>query len=226
MSRLLIVISIVVSISILGCGGDDGGTTTEPDPFPLVLDLLDGNNQIVAPGEPLVQPVRVRITRGGIPEAGVTMTWTTSEGSGPSESTTGSDGIATALWTLGAATNTRAATLTGTLGTQSVVFAAFVIPNSECTTAAGTVRRCAIQISGISFSPFLYRVQPGSKIYWVWGAGEIHNVVPDHGTEPPRTSDPVEGPHISVHTFNQFGTYRYHCEAHGEQGEVIVQVNP
>ncbi|MPV37314.1 DUF6519 domain-containing protein [Georgenia subflava] len=76
------------------------------------LDLVGGDGQEAMPGDPLPQPVRVVVRRGGLPVAGATVRWTAERG-GIDPATpaadleadvvTGPDGLATMRWRLGSA---------------------------------------------------------------------------------------------------------------------------
>ena len=61
-------------------------------------------------------------------------------------------------------------------------------------------------------------IRPGDSVRWVWVSG-IHNVVsgdhgdPDEGMEF-NSGDPVGPPEEFVHTFENPGDFRYHCDVH------------
>lgn len=57
---------VLVCATLLGCGGGD---STAPGP-PPVLTVLGGNDQIALVGQDLPEPIRVRATEGGVPQAG------------------------------------------------------------------------------------------------------------------------------------------------------------
>jgi hypothetical protein len=68
----------------------------------ITASLVSGDNQAGTVGQPLGQQLVVRILGSGAPEAGVLVTWTSSDGSIPPTSVaTGESGLATFSWTLG-----------------------------------------------------------------------------------------------------------------------------
>lgn len=118
--------AVAVTIVLHACGG--GSTTTPPPPPPpppplvLAAGTPSGNNQVGVVGQALSAPLRVRATRGGAAAAGEAVTWAASTGQIVGGGPTGSDGNATAIWTLGNATGAHTATATS--GDQTVQFAA------------------------------------------------------------------------------------------------------
>ena len=93
------------------------GDSTDPQPMPATPAIApatpSGDAQTGVAGQALGSPIRVVVTRGGQPEAGITVTWATS-GPGatvvPATSTTDAQGIASAVWTLTRTAGATAAT--------------------------------------------------------------------------------------------------------------------
>ena len=93
------------------------GDSTDPQPTPVAPAVAratpSGDAQTGAAGLALGNPIRVVVTRGGQPEAGITVTWGTS-GPGatvvPGTSTTDAQGIASTIWTLTQTAGATAAT--------------------------------------------------------------------------------------------------------------------
>ncbi|MEX2531195.1 MAG: invasin domain 3-containing protein [Gemmatimonadota bacterium] len=83
-----------------------------------------GNNQTGTVGTALGQPLEARVTDSfGNPVAGVSVSWTTSNGSAsPTPSTTNAQGIAATSWTLGSTPGSQS--LTASAAGQSVQFSA------------------------------------------------------------------------------------------------------
>ncbi|MDP2482637.1 MAG: hypothetical protein Q8W45_05110 [Candidatus Palauibacterales bacterium] len=68
----------------------------------ITASLVSGDNQSGTVGQPLGQQLVVKILGSGVPEAGVLVTWTSSDGSIPPTSVaTDGRGLATFSWTLG-----------------------------------------------------------------------------------------------------------------------------
>jgi plastocyanin len=106
---------------VLGCGGDDAGTP--PSTTSLTKEAGDGQAGIV--GQPLPDPLVVRVTEGGTPLAGSTVTWSTQAEGGslnPATSATDADGLASTTWTLGnsAVQQSAQASLSGATGSPLI----------------------------------------------------------------------------------------------------------
>jgi hypothetical protein len=126
--RILETIGRAVAASIFfafmaGCGGG-GASSTAPIRVATTLTLTSGNNQSGSRGEVLPNPLVVRVDdQTGKPLAGVAVTWTVTTGGGTvdhASSSTGSDGTASARWTLGTQAGTNSLTAaTGALAPVS-----------------------------------------------------------------------------------------------------------
>ncbi len=79
-----------------GCGGSDGGSN--PNPAPQVLakaPSASGDQQTGPVSSALPNDLRIVVTRDGSPEAGVTVNWSTTDGSlDPTSGPTDASGIA------------------------------------------------------------------------------------------------------------------------------------
>jgi hypothetical protein len=112
-----------------GCGSD-----SEPE-SPLLLEetaTASGDGQTADAGAAVPDPLRIRVTREGRPQANITVTWSTSDGSlEPASGPTGNDGIATSTWTLGpiAGSQTAQAAVQDAIDSP-VVFSATATPTT------------------------------------------------------------------------------------------------
>lgn len=120
--RFLALGALILSV---GCGGDDPPPEGVDPCESLFISLQSGNDQLGRPGATLDQPVTLQLVDGfqGSPEAqeGCVISWAVSNGAGsvePGGLTTGSDGTASALWTLGSEEGGQS--LTATLAAQNV----------------------------------------------------------------------------------------------------------
>ncbi len=113
-------------VLLAACGGGDGGGNP-PDPDLVMAKAApSGDAQTGTVGQALADPLRVRVTLDGTPEAGHAVNWTALDGGvAPTSSVTGADGIASTSWTLGTAAGAQSAraTLAGASGSP-VTFAA------------------------------------------------------------------------------------------------------
>jgi plastocyanin len=119
----------VAAVTVTGCGGEENGPNGPgPDPLVLAKAAPNGDAQTGVVGAPLAEQLRLMITRGGEPEAGVQVTWTSSGTGSVAGGTSNDDGIAAAVWTLPeqAGNATATAAVTGATGSP-VMFSAMAI---------------------------------------------------------------------------------------------------
>jgi plastocyanin len=108
-----------VVVMAAGCGG---GSDSTPNPSPLVLakePSASGDAQTGPVSNALTNQLRVLVTRDGTPQAGVSVTWSTTDGSlSPASGPTDASGIAASTWVLGpnAGSQTAQAAVTGATG--------------------------------------------------------------------------------------------------------------
>ena len=110
-----------------------------------------------------------------------------------------------------------------------------VSPNSPCPGAAPTPSpspkptptpapapsSASISISNFAFSPASLTVKKGTTVTWTNQDGVTHTVTGDNGG--PSSGDLANGQSYS-YTFNQTGTFTYHCSIHTfMKATVIVQ---
>ncbi len=208
---------LMPALATLSCG--DGGS---PDPGDQLVIGRTGNNQVAAPGAELAQDVGVRLTRGGSPQSGVTITFSTTEGTiAPTQVVTNSNGEASVSWTLpSGGTIPRAVAANASIEGNNVPYAAFIVPPENA----------VITLTNNAFAPVPQTIQAGRTVTWVWQAdAEGHNVTPV-GLEPVRSGNPADGPRVYSYTFPTSGNYTFFCEAHGTAGGTgmagVVVVTP
>lgn len=91
---------------------------------------------------------------------------------------------------------------------------------------AGVQAKVTITGNSSSFSPATITINPGEAVCWTWsGTAVQHNVRADDGS---YTSGPPEDRGTFKRTFNEPGTYGYHCQVHGNptagmRGTVVVR---
>lgn len=114
------IISAAVLLLLAGCGGGGDGGGNPPDPDLVISKATpSGDAQTGTVGQALGDPLRVRVTLDGAPEAGQTVNWSALAGGvAPTSSVTDADGIASTSWTLGTAAGAQSAraTLAGATG--------------------------------------------------------------------------------------------------------------
>jgi plastocyanin len=208
-----------VMAAVLGaaCGSDDTGPVQSP-PVVAKTATKSGDLQTGLVGTALPNALRVMVTRDGEPASGVGVTWATGSGTvTPSNAETDADGLSTTTWTLGDTPGTVTATASVTSATGSpVTFTATAIEG-------GGENEITVQVLSDAprFEPEDIIVAVGTTVRWVWGTGAVgHNVVPDNGTTPASSGALASAPHSYSYTFNDVGTFHYHCQAHGNVGGV------
>ncbi|HEY8256956.1 MAG TPA: plastocyanin/azurin family copper-binding protein [Gemmatimonadales bacterium] len=200
---------------LTACGA---GERAAPDPGTLSIAKVEngsGDTQVGVAGRPLGQDLRVVVTRGEDPAEGVTVLWTTPEGSiAPASDITGPDGISSARWTLMLHYAQQVAFATIEQGSAPAIgFTAVATPNPEAWNSV------LVGPNGDNrFDPAELTITVGDTVNWVWPEGvEGHNVVPD-AISPPQSGALAGYPKFHSFRFDDPGVYHYHCMAHGGAG--------
>lgn len=199
------------------CGsGDDTGPVQSP-PVVAKTATKSGDLQTGLVGGTLPNALRVLVTRDGEPASGVSVAWSTGSGSlNPSSAETDADGLSSSTWTLGDTPGTVTATASVTNATGSPV-------TFTATAIVGGGEDVIVQVLSDAprFDPEDLMVAVGTTVTWVWGTNATgHNVVPDNGHTPATSGALASAPHSYSYTFNDVGTFHYHCQAHGNVGGV------
>jgi len=216
---------LAVTLGLLGaCDPEDRQAPTTAD---FVIEKApegSGDKQVGVAGEPLPEDLRARVTRDGKPAAGVTVYWTTMQGTmNPPEAVTDADGISASRWTtqntyleeeayasLDPVTGPR---VPGSVLPGMIMYTALAYPDPD---APNTVL-----VSDNRFEPASIVVPVGGIVNWFWPAGSAgHNIVPDDGNAPATSGAPAGYPKYLSFTFANPGVYHYHCEVHGAPGGV------
>jgi hypothetical protein len=121
-------VSFLILLSAAGPLACTGDVTTPASSLTLVA--LDVQSELAYPvGTTLPHPLRVRVERDGVPQAGVTIRWVTSSGTvSPAESVTDAEGIASSQWSLGERAGTHHAVSSIRGVDRSVYFPVEAIP--------------------------------------------------------------------------------------------------
>ena len=141
-----------------------------------------GDEQVGVAGEPLERDLRARVTRDGEPVEGVTVYWTTFQGSmHPPSDLTDADGLTASRWTtedeyleqeafasLDPVPGPRAP---GSVLPGMIMFTALAYPDPD---APNTVH--VLSAGGNRFEPASITVTEGGTVNWLWPAGSAgHN---------------------------------------------------
>jgi len=229
--------SVLGAVAALA-GGCGGGGDSQPSPSPLAVAKApaeSGDLQTGAVGQALTDPLRIIVTRDGVPEAGATVTWSTSDGSlNPVSGTTDADGFGSSTWTLGpdAGTQTAQAAVAGATGSPLTFSATATGGGPPPPPPPGTV---AVAVGNIFFrsnrnntsNPAVDTVAVNGTVTWTWvnTGPEPHSVQSTGGTSF-TSSDIQSGSGVEYQfQFPAAGTYTYNCAVHGSSmtGRVVVR---
>ena len=191
------------------------GTTTEPQEADPAIAVASGDAQAAGVGQPLADPLVVRVTRGGSAVSGTQVTWSVTAGGGsvsPASSTTDAAGEASTIWTVGpvAGTNTAQAAGTGLTGSP-ISFTAEGLPPAPLVVA--------VSVGDNFFDPTSARVAVGGTVNWTWAGTRGHNV-----TIPSRTPSATQTTGTFSQDFPTAGSFDYQCTIHnGMNGTIVVE---
>ena len=136
---LSIALAACVISAVASCAGDGGSPTGSDSNAPpgkqarsngTQLVLASGGDQTGVAGQPLANPVAVRVLDASLrPVSGATVNFIARDGSvDPSQASTDADGYARTTWTLGANAGSQELRVAGTGGTTLVIAATAVAP--------------------------------------------------------------------------------------------------
>jgi plastocyanin len=223
----------LVVLTAWGCSGDD----SSPNPPPSVLakaPVQSGDQQTGAPGQALLNDLRVLVTSDGLPQAGATVTWSTTDGSvSPTSIVTSASGIGATTWTLGpnAGTQTATATVAGATGSPQTFTATASgdgggpLPDpTEIDVTVGNNSFTSVRNGTVN--PAVDTLALNGSVIWTWGPGAGSHSVQSTGS-PAFVSSLVktgEGQNYSL-VFSEPGTYTYNCSIHGNAmtGRIVVR---
>ena len=210
---------------LVACGA---GERQAPGTADLVIEKAptnSGDRQVGVAAKPLGQDFRARVTRDGAPVAGVTVYWTTMQGSmNPAIDVTDADGISASRWTtvyfygeqeaFASLTPVTGPRVPGSVLPGMIEYTAIGTPDPA---AANTVH---VLSDGVNrFQPASITVSVGDTVNWLWPDGSAsHNIVPDDGNQPSTSGAPTGYPKFLSFRFMNPGVYRYHCVVHGGAG--------
>jgi plastocyanin len=160
----------------------------------------------------------VLVTRDDEPAGGVTVYWSTPEGSvSPGTPVTGADGVSSTRWTIqNLFAQQVALSSLEPDGSSPIAFTAIAAPDPD---AANTV--LVLNDGGNRFEPSSITVSVGDSVNWFWPVGSVgHNILPDDGDLPPNSGAPADHPKFLSFRFTIPGVYHYHCTVHGGPGGV------
>jgi plastocyanin len=213
-------------LALTGLAACGGGTTQPPPPPPppssaptIAAASPSGNEQVGAANATLPLPLRVFVSQGGAAVAGRAVDWTVQNGGSvnPTSSTTGADGIATTVVTLGGQPVMTISASSGNATGGPVGFTAL---------AASTA--ATVQVANNRFEPQTIAIRAGGSVTFDWPTGSSqHNLIPDDGKDRPNDPAVRNGPFSVTVIFPAPGDYFYHCSVHGGArsgmfGKVVV----
>lgn len=219
--------TVAAGALLAACGASDRQAPGIADLVIQKPDTNSGDRQVSVAGKPLERDFQALVTRDGKPVEGVTVYWTTMQGSmNPASDLTDADGISASRWTtkylyaqqeayasLAPVTGPR---IPGSVLPGMIMFTALAYPNPD---AANTVH--VLTDGGNRFQPTSLTVFVGDTVNWLWPVGSTdHNIVADDGDLPPTSGAPAAYPKFLSFRFTIPGVYHYHCAVHGGPGGV------
>jgi adhesin/invasin len=139
--QLVPLLMAAVNLFGIACGGGDS-SGLPPDNMTIEIATISGDEQIGRVGQLLADSIRIAVTEDGEPAPGVTVSWSTTDGSGtltPPSVSTDADGFASSAWTLGTAAGrqTARATVAGATGSPLTIMATAVAAEAATLAKAG-----------------------------------------------------------------------------------------
>ena len=223
MSRAARRAALAVASLLAACGGGDKGSGTGPCTPGAATQLVKNggdaqpwyfNNRL-----PAALSVKA-LDASNCPVPGVVVNWTVASGGGgvtPAQSTTGTNGVASATDSIGSSTP-QSVTATPAITTlPTLTFSA---------TAAAAPTSGAVTLQNIAFNPSSVVVQNGSTVTWTWNDGQTqHNVTFTSGPTPRPLDSGTMASGTHTGTFTKVGTYGYHCTLHGGMNGTVTVVH-
>lgn len=119
----------------------------------------------------------------------------------------------------------------GSLGVFVHTRHAAVLAVGMLTAVLGTPGRAAaatepVEIHDYHYEPHRVRIAPGDRVEWKNSGDEVHTVTSDDPDDEDFDSDELGNGDRYRHTFDDEGTYRYHCEIHDNMTGVVEVVDP
>ena len=210
---------------LTACSAQDRQAPTTADLVIEKAPAQSGDEQVGVAGEPLEQDLLARVTRDGKPVEGVTVYWTTMQGTmNPPSDLTDAGGISASRWTtqgdyleqeaFASLEPVRGPRVPGSVLPGMIMFTALAYPDPD---AANSVH--VLNAGGNRFEPASITVTVGGTVNWYWPVGSAgHNIVPDDGNAPATSGAPAGYPKFLSFTFAVPGVYHYHCAVHGGPG--------
>jgi plastocyanin len=207
---------------LTACASEDRQAPTIDDFVIEKAPTGSGDKQVGVAGKPLEQDLRARVTRDGKPVEGMTVYWTTMQGSmNPPSDLTDADGITASRWTTkfdyveqeayASLEPVQGPRPPGTVLPGMIMFTALAYPDPD---GLNTVH-----VVNDRFEPASITVTAGATVNWYWPVGSVgHNIVPDDGNAPATSGAPAGYPKFLSFTFVNPGVYHYHCAVHGGAG--------
>ena len=206
---------------VAGCGGGSKGGGTGPCTPGAATQLIKngGDAQAWYFDNPLPTALSVKaLDANNCAVPGVVINWAVASGGGvvsPAQSTTGSNGLASATDSIGGSTPQSVTATPAITSLPTINFSA---------TAAAPPSSGAVSLQNIAFNPSSIVVKSGSTVTWTWNDGTIqHDVTFTSGPSPRPPDSALMNSGTHQGTFTTVGTYGYHCTQHaGMSGTVTV----
>lgn len=128
------------------------------------------------------------------------------------------------FWTACAVTLILACIVAGCTSNQSTSNPQGTTQPTEVTTQAPQSESNSIMIEKFALNPVTLTVKPGTRVTWTNRDGVAHTIMSDSGSTVQYTSEQLAYGAVYTYTFDQAGTYTYHCSIHPSmKGSIVVK---
>ena len=220
MSRASRLTALAAAWLVAGCGGGGSGSGTGPCTPGAATQLVKngGDGQAWYFNNPLPAGLSVKaLDANNCAVPGVVVNWTVASGGGgvsPAQSTTGTNGVASATDSIGSSTPQTVHATPALTSLPTLTFSA---------TASAAPTSGAVNVKDNFFDPNALTVQAGGSVTWTWAGVSSHTLTFTSGPPPLPAETAAQMTGTRTITFNTPGTYGYHCTIHsGMSGTLNV----
>src|SRR5207253_2572652 len=186
---------------VLACGGDGGGGTGPCTPGAATqLVKTGGDAQVWYFNNPLPAALSVKaLDANNCVVPGVVVNWTVASGGGgvsPAQSTTGTNGVASATDSIGSSTPQSVRATPALTSLPTLTFSA---------TASAPATSGAVSVVNNSFNPASSVVQVGGTVTWTWNSGGVEHTLTFTSGPPPLPAQTDQTTGTKAIMFNTVG---------------------
>ena len=222
MSRAARRAALAVASLLAACGGGSKGGGTGPCTPGAATQLVKsgGDAQAWYFNNPLPGALSVKaLDANNCAVPGVVINWAVASGGGgvsPAQSTTGSNGVASASDSIGGSTPQSVSATPAITSLPTLTFSA---------TAATPPKSGAVSVKDNFFDPNDLVVKTGSTVTWTWAGAISHTLTFTSGPAPLPSETSAQMTGTRDITFTTPGSYGYHCTIHSGMSATLHVVH-